>query len=130
MWPFYTNNTCDPNQGVSNSICTQGYTPDYVIVATNEEQIQAGVNFARDQSIRLIVQNTGHDFMGRSTGYGALMINTHRLDSIEFIDSYTGPGDWTGSAVNLGAGVMVHDLYSACSEHNVVVVSGECLVRS
>lgn len=79
-WPFYTNNTCDPKQGVNNAVCTQGYAPDHVLLATIEEQIQAGVDFSRDHSIRLIVRNTGHDFIGRSTGYAALMVNTRRLE--------------------------------------------------
>ena len=36
---------------------------------------------AKRATTQLITRNTGHDFMGRSTGYGALAINTHSFKS-------------------------------------------------
>jgi hypothetical protein len=32
-------------------------------MATTKEQIKAGVDFARERNLRLIIRNTGHDFM-------------------------------------------------------------------
>jgi hypothetical protein len=71
--PFWTNNTCEPNTatgvgGPCGSVCLQGFTATYIIMAESVADIQAGVNFARNKKLRLIVRNTGHDFMGRSTG--------------------------------------------------------------
>ena len=130
MWPFYSNNTCDPKADASSSVCTLGYLPEYVIVATTAEQVQAGVKFAHENNIRVVIRNSGHDFMGRSTGFGALGINTHRFDTIEFEENYTGPEDWTGGAVTIGAGVMHRELYEAAFQQSppVVVVGGECPV--
>lgn len=127
MWPYYTNNTCDPASGQQDSVCTIGYYPEYVITAKSKEHIIAGVNFARENNIRLVIRNTGHDFMGRSTGRGALSINTHSFQGMDFVDKYTGPGGWKGGAVTLGAGVMHRDLYPVAFKKNVVVVGGECL---
>jgi hypothetical protein len=32
-------------------------------MATKKEQIKAGVDFAREHNLRLVIRNTGHDFM-------------------------------------------------------------------
>lgn len=129
MWPYYANNTCDPLPNQQNNECRIGYYPEYVIVAKTRQHIQAGVKFARDNNIRLVVRNTGHDFMGRSTGRGALSINTHSFKDIKFVDKYNGPGDWKGGAVTLGAGVQFKDVYPLAFQRKVVVIGGECPVR-
>lgn len=130
MWPFYSNNTCDPKADASGSVCTLGYLPEYVIVATDAEQVQAGVKFAHENNIRVVIRSSGHDFMGRSTGFGAIAINTHRFDSITFEKNHAGPGNWTGGAVTIGSGVMHRELYEAAFQQSppVVVVGGECPV--
>lgn len=131
-WPFYSNNTCDPLINVSTQICTLGYLPEYVIIATTKQHIQAGVKFVAKNNLRLVIRNTGHDFMSRSTGFGSLSINTHRLNSIAFTKRYTGPGSWKGGAVTVGAGVMIKDVYDAAFAQSpkVMVVGGECKVSS
>jgi hypothetical protein len=86
--------------------CTLGFYPEYVIIPKTKKHIKAGIDFARANNIRLVIRNTGHDFMGRSTGYGSLAINTHSFKDVEFITKYTGPGGWTGGAVKLGAGIQ------------------------
>lgn len=110
--------------------CTRGFYGKYVIMATTKQQIRAGVKFARERNLRLIIRNTGHDFMGRSTGYGALIINTHSFKDVKFLKKYTGPGDWTGSAAIVGAGVQGRELYRECFAQSpkVVIVGGECPV--
>lgn len=40
--------------------------PDYQLIATSIEQVQAAVKFAVDHNIRLTILNSGHDFLGRS----------------------------------------------------------------
>jgi len=130
LWPYWTNNTCNPSSSTQNSICGLSFVPEYTIVAKTKEHIQAGVNFARTNNLRLIIRNTGHDFMGRSTGYGALAINTHNFKDMTWIKAYTGPGNWTGGAVTIGAGMQTADLYKLAYNQNpkVVVVGGECAV--
>lgn len=68
--------------------------------------------------------------MGRSTGYGSLIINTHSFRETTFLKKYTGPGDWTGSVAVLGAGVQGRELYrqAFAQEPKVVIVGGECPV--
>lgn len=38
-------------------------------MAKTKDQIKGGVDFARERNLRLIIRNTGHGFMGRSTGF-------------------------------------------------------------
>ncbi|KAF2657495.1 FAD-binding domain-containing protein, partial [Lophiostoma macrostomum CBS 122681] len=127
LWPLYTNNTCLPTSD-PNTPCTRGFYGNYVILATNKAQIKAGVDFARTHNLRLIIRNTGHDFMGRSVGYGSLIINTHSFQDATFTKKYTGPGNWTGSAATVGAGVQGRALYRKCFAQSppVVIVGGEC----
>ncbi|KAF9696252.1 hypothetical protein EKO04_005883 [Ascochyta lentis] len=122
-----TNNTCLPTRDPS-SPCTRGFMGHYVVLATEKAQIKAGVDFARVHNLRLVIRNTGHDFMGRSTGFGALVVNTHRFKDVEFFKRYTGPGDWRGTAVTVGAGIQGRELYRHAFEQEpkVVVVGGEC----
>ena len=48
----------------------------------------------------------GHDFIGRSTGWGAIIINTHVFEDVEFIQSWNGPCGNSSSAVTFAAGVQ------------------------
>lgn len=101
-----------------------------MILAKTHEHVKAGVDFARTHDLRLVIRNTGHDFLGRSTGWGALVINTHGFKNATFKDSYDGPGDYHGSAVTVGAGIQGGELLKLGSAQNppVTVVVGECSV--
>ena len=78
----------------------------------------------------MIIRNTGHDFIGRSTGWGALVINTHSFQDVEFIKNWNGPGGYTGGAVTIAAGVQGRALLRKAVAQNppVTVVTGECPV--
>jgi hypothetical protein len=43
--------------------CGLGNYPVYVVKAMNKEDVAAGVSFANEFGLRLVVKNTGHDFM-------------------------------------------------------------------
>jgi FAD/FMN-containing dehydrogenase len=124
MSPIYQGETCMPQSG-DTSTCELGGFPSYSVKATTVSQIQLAVNFARNLNLRLVVHNTGHDFLGKSTGAGALSIWTHNLKSISFIKSYSSPS-YKGPAFKLGAGIQVLDLYEAAKKYGVTAVGGEC----
>jgi FAD/FMN-containing dehydrogenase len=128
MWKYFTNSSCVPTTDPSTS-CTPGYYGTYVIRATEKAHIKAGVDFAREHNLRLIVRNTGHDFMGRSTGWGALVINTHSFQDVKFVKSWKGgQRGYRGSAVTVGAGVQGRALLreAVTQDPPVTVVTGEC----
>lgn len=124
MSPLYQGETCMPQNG-NTTQCTLGGFPSYAVKARGVYQIQLAVNFARNLGLRLVVKNTGHDFLGKSCGSGALSIWTHNLKSIEFRKSFKTPS-YSGPALEIGAGVQVGELYAAAKQYGVTAVGGEC----
>lgn len=61
-------------------------------------------------------------------GPGALVINTHRLNSIEFSAGCTSCDGHTGGVVTVGAGVMMKDVYEQAWARNLDILGGECPV--
>jgi hypothetical protein len=101
MSPFWQGRTCIPPSifPAPDGHCDIGGYPSYAINATKVGQIQLGINFARNNNIRLVVKNTGHDFLGKSGGAGALSIWTHHLKDIEYMPDYVQDGgEYTGPA--------------------------------
>lgn len=126
MSPLYQGQTCLPQKG-NSSTCTIGGYPSYAVKITNVAQIQLTLNFARNLNLRLVVHNTGHDFLGKSTGAGALSIWTHNLKDIKFHETYK-TKSYSGPALTIGAGVEVGELYAAANKYGVTALGGECKV--
>ncbi|KIH92013.1 FAD binding protein domain-containing protein [Sporothrix brasiliensis 5110] len=124
---FWNNNSCSAAADKCGDKCAQGLSPSMIVTANNQFDVQVSVNFARIQNLRLVIRNTGHDYLGRSAGFGSLALNTHRLNNIQFVKSYTGPGNYTGGAVKVGAGVLFRDLYPAAKAEGVDVVGAESM---
>ncbi|ORY70472.1 uncharacterized protein BCR38DRAFT_362324 [Pseudomassariella vexata] len=118
-WP--TGSTCLPTLNPQGN-CTQGGLPTYVVNATSVKHVQAAVNFARNQNIRLVIKNTGHDFGGRSTGASSLSIWTHYLKGLEFIPKYS-IANYTGPAIHYGAGIQSWELNNAMVQYNVTLLA-------
>lgn len=57
--------TCSPANSSFNPVCDLGPSPAYTINATNESDVAAGIQFAKDMNVRLVIKNTGHDVVGR-----------------------------------------------------------------
>lgn len=60
--------TC-PNGNLTSAApvgsCSIGDQPRYTVNATAVADVAAGVRFAREKNIRLVVRNTGHDLLRR-----------------------------------------------------------------
>ncbi|KAI5460548.1 hypothetical protein BGZ63DRAFT_405016 [Mariannaea sp. PMI_226] len=125
MWDQYTNDTCLPD---GNFPCSSKGYPAYVVNATTSEHVKLGVDFARKHNIRLVVKNTGHDYIGRSIAPGSLSIWTHHLNSIAYHEgSFKLHGCNTviqGNAITAGAGSQMYDLYSFTDKFNETIVGG------
>ncbi|KAH7129381.1 hypothetical protein B0J13DRAFT_136940 [Dactylonectria estremocensis] len=123
MQAYFANQSCDPFLAESRP-CTLGNYVSYAIKASSSAQVAKAVKFATKYNIRLVVRNTGHDYLGRSTGAGALAIWTHHMKStkvVQWSDSvYNGP------ALKVGAGVQGSDGVEAAHAAGLTIVSGEC----
>lgn len=123
MAPFFANQSCDFFQPRSRP-CELGNYVRYAVNATNVADVQSAIAFAKSNNIRFVIRNTGHDYLGRSTGAGALAIWTRYLKTIEFQD--VDDGTYRGKAVRLGAGVQGYEVLAAGHEEGLIVVGGEC----
>lgn len=64
----YNDDTCPPS---TRSPCSELGYPVYVINASTAAHVQSGVNFARENNLRLVVKGTGHDFNGRCLAFSS-----------------------------------------------------------
>ncbi|KAH7120704.1 FAD binding domain-containing protein [Dactylonectria macrodidyma] len=123
MQTYFANQSCDPFTDRSLP-CTLGNYVSYAVDVKKNADVAAALLFAKAYNIRVVIRNTGHDFLGRSTGAGALAIWTQSLKSIDFSewsdDYYEGP------AVTIGAGVVGYEVLEAANAKGLTVVNGEC----
>ncbi|CAJ2508714.1 Uu.00g137400.m01.CDS01 [Anthostomella pinea] len=122
--PYWQNETCSPftAPGVS---CELGNRAAYSINVTGPADVQAGLAFATANNIRLVIRNTGIDYLGKSTGQGALALWTYNLKAIEIIPGYETPL-YTGPTVKLGAGVTAGEAYEAVQGSGYRIIAPEC----
>ena len=121
--PIFANASCDPFTPHS-SPCLLGNYVRYAVNASGPEDVAATIRFADDRNIRLVIRNTGHDYMGRSTGAGGLAIWTHYLSGIEVKD--WSDAEYTGKAIKIAAGTEGHEALDSAAAAGLVVVTGEC----
>eukprot|EP00035_Acanthoeca_spectabilis_P023021 m.447216 g.447216 ORF g.447216 m.447216 type:complete len:663 (-) comp19484_c0_seq1:10-1998(-) len=102
----------------------------YTVVAESEEDISATVRFAHTHNLRLVVKGTGHDWYGRSTAAGSLLLWTHPRKAITWHDDgYVAAGcpeSTATPAVTVQTGVQFADLYPVAIARNKIVMGGTC----
>ncbi|KAK5123851.1 hypothetical protein LTR08_006106 [Meristemomyces frigidus] len=123
MAPFFANRSCDPFMPRPYQ-CVIGTYVQYAINVSCAADVAAGIKFARERNIRLVVRNTGHDYNGKSTGAGALGLWMHHLKDITISD-YS-DAHYTGKAIKMGAGVQVIEAFEAADAQDLQVVGGNC----
>jgi hypothetical protein len=60
MAAYQQNASCNPLTP-KNSSCNQGNYVEYAIEVHNSADVVAGLKFAQDKNIRLVIKNTGHE---------------------------------------------------------------------
>ncbi|KAI1088289.1 FAD-binding domain-containing protein [Rostrohypoxylon terebratum] len=123
MAPIFANQSCDPWQPQSEP-CTLGNYVRYAVNVSKPDDVIAALKFADEKNIRFVIRNTGHDYLGRSTGAGALSVWLHHLKGTQILDwndSY-----YEGKALKVGAGVLSYEALAAAHAAGLVVLAGEC----
>ncbi|KAH7322508.1 hypothetical protein B0I35DRAFT_499082 [Stachybotrys elegans] len=123
MQLFFANQSCDPFTPRERP-CELGNLVAYAVDASTADHIAATIQFAKQNNVRFVVRNTGHDFFGRSTGAGALAVWTHHMKSLEMLEFSS--DTYTGKALRVGAGVQGSDIVEFGNRNNVLAVTGEC----
>ncbi|KAK4246249.1 FAD binding domain-protein [Corynascus novoguineensis] len=125
MSPFWLNNSCNPFLSSAGPKCTLDNIASYAINITDAATVIAGIEFARQNNIRLSIKNTGHDYLGRSTGKGSLALWTHNLRDVSVNMNYTS-SKYSGPAVKIGAGMLAHEVANIIAKHGLRVAGGLC----
>jgi|EP01047_Picozoa_sp_COSAG01_P035683 FAD/FMN-containing dehydrogenase len=102
---------------------------EYSVLAQTLEDFSATVKFAHDHNLRLVVKATGHDWYGRSTAAGSLLLWTHLRKGITWHDSFVAEGCAPSSALpaaTVESGVQFMDLYPEAHEHGKIMMGGTC----
>lgn len=129
--PFYIG---DQPAGTEVSGWLDAWRPapsEYAIAARNAAHVAAGVNFAREHNLRLVVKGTGHSYLGTSNAADSLLVWTRAMNKVTLHDAFVGHG-CQGSvepvnAVSAEAGAMWIDLYHAVTtEAGRYVQGGGC----
>lgn len=94
--------------------------------ASSIGDVQAGINFAREHSLRLNVKSTGH---GKSSIPGSLSIWTHHFREKHLHEKFSPHGsnstiNDTQMAITFGAGVMDQEAFEFAAEYDAAVVGG------
>jgi FAD/FMN-containing dehydrogenase len=106
-----------------------GHSP-FAVAAETAADIAAAVDFARERGLGLVVKGTGHDYLGRSSSPGSLLVWTHRMRDVTVHDAFTPAGSAppanAGPAVTVGAGTRWLEVYQAVAERGRYVAGGGC----
>ncbi|KAI0455318.1 putative FAD-dependent isoamyl alcohol oxidase [Xylaria acuta] len=124
MNAYYQNQSCDPFTD-SSKPCELGNYAAYSINVTGPDDVIAAINFADEQNVRLVVKSTGHDYLGKSTGKGALSLWMFNLKTAEVIEQYESK-TYTGPAMKIGSGVIGGEAIAVAAQAGYRVVGGEC----
>src|SRR5580658_5842549 len=100
----------------------------YALKARNAADVAAGVNFARENNLRLVVKGSGHSYLGTSNAPDSLLIWTRAMNQVTLHDAFVGRG-CEGRiapvpAVSAGAGTVWMDLYTAVTTQSGRYVQG------
>src|SRR5579863_5541134 len=86
--PFYIS---DQPAGTEVSGWLGAWTPApsaYAVAARNAADVAAGVTFAREHNLRLVVKGTGHSYLGTSNAPDSLLIWTHHMNKVALHDAF------------------------------------------
>lgn len=126
MSPHEVGLTCQPSSLLDTDGCTQGGYPSYTLNTSSVAQIQLAVNFARNNGIRFLIKNTGHDFSGKSSGAGSLSVWMHGKKDMKYVPSYNS-SSWSCPVIKAGAGNQGFELYDFAHQNDVTAMCGLCV---
>ena len=89
-------------------------SPDFVVGAVDERDVQAAVRFAAANNLEVVVQATGHGSYRNVSG--GVLIRTHRLNHVS-----VQPNERT---YTIGAGACWADILPRLGEHGLTAVTG------
>ena len=90
--------------------------PEAVAMPETAEDVQAVVNFARENGLRVAPQGTGHGATSLRELSGAILMKTSRMTGVDL--------DPEAKRARVNAGALSEDIAGPASEHNLVALCG------
>ncbi|CAF3723512.1 unnamed protein product [Rotaria sp. Silwood1] len=119
----WENSSCSIS--TNNTACNQGSVPVYGVRATSPEHVQETARFATANNLRLVIKSTGHDYLGRSTAAGSLLLWLHQMKTMTLIPRYSScSGETISNAARIDAGVQWGEAYRWLNEYNLTAIGG------
>jgi len=119
----WENSSCSIS--INSMKCNQGAVPVVAVNATLPEHVQATIRFAAKYNLRLVIKNTGHDYLGRSTAAGSLLLWLHYMKNMTMIKQYTScTSENVTNAARLYAGVQWGEAYQRLDKLNLTAIGG------
>ncbi|KAI1498311.1 hypothetical protein F5X99DRAFT_412209 [Biscogniauxia marginata] len=114
-----------PQPGLS---CNQGSVPSYHVEVEEASDIAFAFAFAKAHGVPLVVKNSGHDYMTRSSQKRSLALWVHKLNGIRFHEGFVleacSQNMSAGRAVTAGTGASSGDVIAFASEHRSTFIGG------
>jgi hypothetical protein len=110
-------------------ICALGRISAYFVDAQKAGDVTATLKFVTDHGIRLVVKNTRHDYLGRSSAPNTLALRTFDMKALEYYTEFTASNCSVGNRNNIGvmgAGVVAHDAVEYFLERGMDSTVGAC----
>ena len=129
--PWYLEEQPGATQSTGMYKAWESTASEYAIAARGVNDIVAGVDFARENKVRLVVKGTGHDYYGRSTGpRKSLLLWTHKMRDVavhrKFIPQGAPADTESVTAVTSLAGNRWLEAYKAASAAGLYIQGGGC----
>ena len=121
--PSWENSSCSVY--FNSSTCNQGSVPILAINATLPEHVQATLQLVNNYNLRLVMKTTGHDYLGRSTAFGSLLLWLHYMKNMTLIESFPlCSGENISNVIRVGAGVQWGEVYNWLAQYNLIAIGG------
>ncbi|GMG05996.1 unnamed protein product [Aspergillus oryzae] len=118
----------DPtNPPALDASCNQGNMPSFSLEVQGPKDVVEAFRFSSCSGIRLSIKNSGHDFLGRSSGQGTLSLWTRHLQSMHYNPAFVPIGCNVTSkydTITVQAGVNFDEVYHFANAHNVTFIGG------
>ncbi|KAH7329667.1 hypothetical protein B0I35DRAFT_346237 [Stachybotrys elegans] len=121
------NNTSSPPGIPQDGVCDQGLVPSYYLKVRDASDISKAFAFSKRFNIPLVIKNTGHDLMMRSSQEGSLMLWVHGMDSMSFHEDFIpegcGQDTGVGRAMTMATGVTTQAAVEFAASHDSTIVA-------
>lgn len=130
-WETCGTANCFPGVFVSQGqTCSLGRLSALQVNVQTSQDITTTIAFVRKYGIRMVVKNSGHDYLGRSSAANTLILSTRNFKNMTFESSFTAQNcPAAGNKQNIaiiGAGVNAKEAMNFFDQHNMMVTIGGC----